>query len=95
MATTESDHQLDRTALAIGRQVQEASWQEDAMPAFSQRKREVLRELAKGQSNKQIGKALKISPETVHHHLKAIYLKLDVSTREEAVMEARRRAIIC
>ncbi|MEP7154486.1 MAG: LuxR C-terminal-related transcriptional regulator [Betaproteobacteria bacterium] len=48
----------------------------------------------KFQSNKRIGKALVLSPETVKHHLKAIFLKLSKSTRKDAVAEARRRAVI-
>ncbi len=64
------------------------------MPGLTLRQLDVLRELAKGQSNKRIGRALMLSPETVHHHLKAIYPKLGVSRRDDAVAEAYRRAII-
>jgi len=55
---------------------------------------DVLCELAKDHATKQIAKNLLLSPETVKHHLKAIFAKLDVKSREEAILEARRRALM-
>ena len=55
---------------------------------------DVLCELAKDHATKQIAKNLLLSPETVKHHLKAIFAKLDVKSREEAIQEARRRAVM-
>jgi DNA-binding CsgD family transcriptional regulator len=90
----ESDHHYDRTYSVLERPLEEWSRREYQTLACTQRQTDVLRELAKAQSNKQIGRALALSPETVNHHLKAIYLKLDVRTRDDAVVEARRRGII-
>ncbi|WP_280188505.1 response regulator transcription factor [Delftia sp. PS-11] len=56
------------------------------------RESDVLRELARQYSTKQIAKALGLSPETVKHHLKRIFAKLGVRSREAALYEARRRA---
>ena len=61
---------------------------------FTSRHVEILRELARGYSNKEIGKALRLSPETVKHHFKGLFKKLGVRKRKEAVVEARRRAVI-
>ena len=55
---------------------------------------DVLCELAKDHATKQIAKNLLLSPETVKHHLKSIFAKLDVKSREEAIQEARRRAVM-
>ena len=55
---------------------------------------DVLCELAQERSTKLIAKKLMLSPETVKHHLKGIFSKLAVKTRDEAVSEARRRALI-
>lgn len=44
--------------------------------------------------NPLIARKLLLSPETVKHHLKGIYSKLQVSTREGAVDEARHRGLI-
>lgn len=62
--------------------------------ALTPRQLDVLCELAKDQTNKRIAKALMLSPETVKHHLKAIFSKLGTSKREDAVVEAHRRAVI-
>lgn len=65
-----------------------------ASNAFTPRELDVLCELAKEQTTKMIAKALMLSPETVKQHLKAIFAKLGVGKREEAVAEARRRALM-
>nr|WP_275426818.1 LuxR C-terminal-related transcriptional regulator [Paraburkholderia sp. C35] len=57
------------------------------------RESEVLMQLARDQSTKQIAKLLFLSPETVKYHLKAIFTKLGVTTRDEAVLEAHRRVV--
>jgi LuxR family transcriptional regulator, maltose regulon positive regulatory protein len=44
--------------------------------------------ISQGLSNKRIARALEISPETVKSHVKRIFLKLEVSTRTEAVFRA-------
>jgi len=55
---------------------------------------DVLCELAKDHPTKQIAKNLLLSPETVKHHLKAIFAKLGVRSREEAILAARKRALM-
>jgi DNA-binding NarL/FixJ family response regulator len=49
------------------------------------REQEVLRELARGKSNKAIAETLWVSEDTVKSHLRRIYRKLDVGSRAEAV----------
>ncbi|MBA3643999.1 MAG: tetratricopeptide repeat protein [Chloroflexia bacterium] len=51
---------------------------------LSEREVEVLRLVAAGMTNAQIGNALFISPRTVNAHLQRIYDKLDVSSRVAA-----------
>jgi LuxR family maltose regulon positive regulatory protein len=65
-----------------------------ASAGFTPRELDVLCELAKDQSTKEIARNLNLSPETVKHYLKAIFGKLDVKTRDDAVAEARRRALM-
>jgi RNA polymerase sigma factor (sigma-70 family) len=64
------------------------------LPALTQREREVLRLLADGNSNEEIGKRLFISPETVRTHIRKAMDKLDADTRTQAVATALRQSLI-
>ncbi len=55
---------------------------------LSGREAEVLQLVARGLSNKEIARALRVAPETVKWHLKNIFDKLDASSRLEAVRAA-------
>ena len=52
------------------------------------RESDILAMIGQGLSNKQIARALEISPETVKSHVKRIFLKLAVKARSEAVFRA-------
>ena len=54
-------------------------------PRLTSREREILALLAGGVSNKGIARALRVSPNTVKFHLRALYAKLGAATRAEAV----------
>jgi ATP/maltotriose-dependent transcriptional regulator MalT len=56
---------------------------------ISDRELEVLEALAEGQSNKQIGRTLGISPNTVKTHVARLYEKLQVNGRIPAIDAAR------
>jgi two-component system NarL family response regulator len=62
--------------------------------ALSQRELEVLRRMAAGKSNKEIGAELFISEPTVKTHVRGIFTKLDVVSRTEAIATATRRGLI-
>ena len=55
---------------------------------------EVLRLLAEGKPNKLVGVALSISEVTVKSHVKAIFKKLNVLSRTEAIAVATRRGLL-
>ena len=57
-----------------------------ALLALSERQREVLKLLAAGESNKEIGRNLNISAATVKAHLEALFRRLDVKNRTQAAM---------
>lgn len=61
---------------------------------LSDREVEVLRLVAGGKSDKQIGKKLFISEVTVHHHVRHIYDKIGVSTRAGAALFAMEHDLI-
>lgn len=62
--------------------------------ALTEREIEVLVLLAGGKSNREIGSALFITEGTVKAHVKAIFGKLNVLSRTEAIGVASRRGII-
>jgi HD-GYP domain-containing protein (c-di-GMP phosphodiesterase class II) len=55
---------------------------------------EVLRLLARGLSNKEIGSRLVISPKTVANHVEHIYVKIDASTRATASLFAMQHGLL-
>jgi LuxR family maltose regulon positive regulatory protein len=56
---------------------------------LSQQEQRVLRLIVAGQSNADIARELVVSPNTIKTHIKNIYRKLNVATREEAQAAAR------
>ena len=65
-----------------------------ALPQLTQRERDVLRLLADGLANEEIGKRLFISPETVRTHVRKAMAKLEADTRTQAVAKALRDRLI-
>ena len=61
---------------------------------LSERELEVLRLMAKGAANKEIGAQLSIAQSTVKTHITSIFQKLGVNDRTEAVTEALKKGII-
>jgi HD-GYP domain-containing protein (c-di-GMP phosphodiesterase class II) len=61
---------------------------------LTEREQDVLRLLAQGRTNKQIGAALGISDRTVQHHSIHIYRKLGVDTRAAAALLAARHGLV-
>lgn len=65
----------------------------DAFPGLTARHRDVLDHVARGMSNKQIGRLLGISDGTVKQHLNAIFRELGVASRTEAVYLMARKGV--
>jgi DNA-binding NarL/FixJ family response regulator len=63
--------------------------QQDAV-ALSEREREVMSLMATGATNREIAARLHLSPHTVKEHTSALYRKLGVRNRTEAVQRAER-----
>ena len=64
--------------------------QEQPATPLSEREREVLTLMASGATNKEIASSLYLSPHTVKEHTSALYRKLGVRNRAEAVQRAER-----
>ena len=76
---------------ATGRRPTSAAEQVEALTG---REIEVLRLVAKGMTNRQVGRELGISHRTVQGHLASVYDKLQANSRTEAVTEALKRGWI-
>jgi two-component system NarL family response regulator len=63
-------------------------------PELSKRETQVLQYLARGRSNKEIGRALYITEGTVKQHVRSILGRLDALGRAEAIAIAARRGLI-
>lgn len=61
---------------------------------LTERELQVLREIAVGKRNKEIGAVLGIAEDTVKMHVKNVLEKLEVNDRTEAVTVALRRGIL-
>lgn len=66
-----------------------ASAATEAFPELTEREREILQYIARGESNASIAAALTISLKTVRNHVSNIYNKLQVADRAQAVIRAR------
>jgi len=64
------------------------------MPKLNSRQLEVLRLVAKGKNNIEIGKELYISDRTVQTHLMHIFRNLNVGSRTEAVVQALKQGYL-
>jgi len=67
---------------------------EDGEQALTEREIEILRLARRDLPNPQIAQALHISPGTVRNHLSAVYRKLGVHSRHEALQIAEERHLI-
>ena len=63
-------------------------------PTLTAREEEVLRLLARGDSNREIARALLIAEKTVKTHVSAILTKLDVRSRTQAALYAVQQGLV-
>jgi DNA-binding NarL/FixJ family response regulator len=61
---------------------------------LSEREMQVLQQLVKGRSNKEISASLFLSEDTIKAHLKTLFAKLKVQDRTEAAISAIRQGIV-
>jgi DNA-binding NarL/FixJ family response regulator len=65
-----------------------------ARSSVTAREHQILQMLAKGLTNKEIGRALAISEHTARNHVNSIIAKLEVADRTEAVTRAIQQGLI-
>ena len=62
--------------------------------SLTNKEKEVIRFIIKGWTTDKVAEELHLSPNTVHSHLKKVFLKLDVHTRHELVAKALQERLI-
>ncbi|MFC8915854.1 response regulator [Streptomyces sp. NPDC057116] len=81
-------------AAAEGRRALSRVVPRDRAPALTHRELDILGQLARGLSNREIARALFISEATVKTHLGRVYAKLGVDTRAGAVARAKEQRLL-
>lgn len=66
---------------------------EQDFPKLTEREREILNLIAQGQDNGEIATQLVLSIRTVQNHVSSIFSKLQVATRAQAIVRARRAGL--
>jgi DNA-binding NarL/FixJ family response regulator len=61
----------------------------EVFPELTEREREVLQLIGRGETNPAIAEQLSVSLKTVRNHVSNIYSKLQVADRAQAVIRAR------
>jgi DNA-binding NarL/FixJ family response regulator len=75
---------------AAGTLLRSANWAWGGLDSLTNREREVLAELAKGRSNREIARTLHVSEKTVKAHVSSVLAKLGVQDRTQAALLAVR-----
>lgn len=76
------------------RLIKEVRRDRERTDTLSEREREVLVQIARGRSNKEIGRELQIGEETVKTHVASILSKLHVADRQQAAIYALQQRMV-
>ena len=75
--------------LLVAMRRRDAVQQPSPLDELSRREEDILKLVAKGKSNREVGEALELQEKTVKHYMTSILQKLQVRNRVEAAMLAR------
>ncbi|WP_163536206.1 response regulator transcription factor [Gracilibacillus sp. YIM 98692] len=85
--------QLRKTEVRV-HESEKKDLEEASEVSINSKEQEILMEVAKGKSNKEIAQTFFKSPRTIEYHLTEIFKKLRVKTRAEAVLKSKQLGII-
>jgi DNA-binding CsgD family transcriptional regulator len=89
----DGDRRSSRGCVRCSPFVREALTAPEALPALTVREGQILRLVARGDTNDAVGLALGISTRTVEKHLEHVYRKLRVTGRYAAIASARSSSV--
>ena len=78
-------------AMKIMRAMRAPGAEADPFDDLTRREEDILRLVATGLSNKEVGRALELQEKTIKHYMTVILQKLQVRNRVEAALKARER----
>jgi HD-GYP domain-containing protein (c-di-GMP phosphodiesterase class II) len=84
----------DAVEAVLGAAGHRASRRREGPAGLTVREVEILRLVARGQSNKEIAQRLVITPKTVRNHVEHIYAKIDASSRAAAALFAMQHGLL-
>ncbi|WP_030438922.1 response regulator [Actinoplanes subtropicus] len=94
-AAARGESRLDpRIAARLVREVREAGPPAGPLHTLSPRETQVLAQLARGRSNREIAKTLAITEETVKAHVSSILAKLQLSDRTQAAIFGLQQGLV-
>jgi pimeloyl-ACP methyl ester carboxylesterase/DNA-binding CsgD family transcriptional regulator len=86
---TPGEPSFDRVIEEMGRFVDAGEPAAEAFPDLTRRERQILAHIARGLDNLQIAAHLELSEKTVRNHVTAVFAKLGVESRAQAIVTAR------
>jgi DNA-binding NarL/FixJ family response regulator len=87
-------HAVRMVALGMSIIESEAETVSGPGPELSEREQDVLRLVAAGATNREIAASLHLSPHTIKEYASALYRKLEVRNRTEAVQRAQQLGVL-
>jgi pimeloyl-ACP methyl ester carboxylesterase/DNA-binding CsgD family transcriptional regulator len=86
---TPGEPSFDRVIEEIEAFIGETPSSKARFPELTRREREILEHIARGLDNAQIAAHLDLAEKTVRNHITAIFLKIEVENRAQAIVKAR------
>ncbi|MFZ4595892.1 MAG: response regulator [Verrucomicrobiaceae bacterium] len=87
-------HQVAQGKRSLAVDIEQRLALRNAGPEITPREKEILKLIAQGNANKEIGAVLGIAEDTVKRHVSSILDKLQVNDRAQATAEAIRRGLV-
>jgi len=87
-------HQVAQGKRSLAVDIKQRLALRNAGPEITPREKEILKLIALGNANKEIGAVLSIAEDTVKRHVSSILDKLQVNDRAQATAEAIRRGLV-
>lgn len=93
-AVARGESGFDSRSAAVVRALAVGGPEEEQAPALTERERQVIKLIAQGLTNREIGRAIFVSESTVKFHVRNVMRKLDVRNRAEVAYAVGRLCLL-